>query len=329
MDPFTGYRSYGEDQVQRARLIAALRGIGMGLARIRTVCDLDPASAALEVRSWWRQEEADAISRSAAVRALLDSLVSGDINKETAMTDAPVTPGTRPAIASMAARSEQGPVRSVQEDAALARDLAGGWALLAVADGFHDAGDLAERALDALAARLDRLAADGVDPLGALTEAWAAVGAMIRPDESAGLALTAAVLAEGRVHVAHVGDARVLLVRGERIEQLTQDHTLVRSLVAAGRLSADEAAEHPDRATLNRALAAGMPTDPDLLVRTLEKGDLLLLCTDGIHAVVPTDDVAATLTGGRGVQGIVDDLCERALGAGGPDNLSVAATRLG
>ncbi|HJG51540.1 MAG TPA: MerR family transcriptional regulator, partial [Brachybacterium faecium] len=55
VDPFTGYRSYGRDQVRRARFIAALRGLGMGLARIRVLCDLDGAAAAAELRSWWRQ----------------------------------------------------------------------------------------------------------------------------------------------------------------------------------------------------------------------------------------------------------------------------------
>ena len=54
VDPFTGYRSYGTDQVERARLIASLRGIGMGLARIQVLCDLEGAAAAAELRSWWR-----------------------------------------------------------------------------------------------------------------------------------------------------------------------------------------------------------------------------------------------------------------------------------
>ena len=74
VDPSTGYRSYGVDQVGRARLIAALRGLGMGLARIRVLCDLDGAAAATELRSWWRQEEADALSRAVAVRHLAPSL---------------------------------------------------------------------------------------------------------------------------------------------------------------------------------------------------------------------------------------------------------------
>ena len=111
VDPFTGYRSYGTDQVERARLIAALRGLGMGRARIRVLCDLDPEAAAPELRSWWRQEEADALSRAAAVDTLAREL--GEHSQEHTMTASTDHAAPRTALA-----LHQGLVRPAQQDAA-------------------------------------------------------------------------------------------------------------------------------------------------------------------------------------------------------------------
>ena len=115
VDPFTGYRSYGADQVERARLIAALRGLGMGLARIQVLCDLDAEAAAAELRSWWRQEEADALSRAAAVRFLAHDL--GQLPTEDVMTTSPTT--ARTDAPHTAAAQHQGLVRPAQQDAVL------------------------------------------------------------------------------------------------------------------------------------------------------------------------------------------------------------------
>lgn len=108
VDPFTGYRSYGADQVERARLIAALRGLGMGLARIGVLCDLEPGAAAAELRSWWRQEEADALSRAAAVDDLARDL--GELPSEGIMTASTTTPRTASVL-------HIGLVRAAQQDA--------------------------------------------------------------------------------------------------------------------------------------------------------------------------------------------------------------------
>lgn len=310
VDPFTGYRSYGADQVARARLIASLRGLGMGLARIGVLCDLDGDAAAAELRSWWRQEEADALSRAAAVTALAHDL--GELPPEGTMTTTSTTPRTASAL-------HQGLVRTAQQDAALVRELPGGRTLLAVADGFGTADDLAAALLDAFAGALGR----GAD----LETAWAAAEALVPEAGSSGSTLTAALLDGDHLHIAHIGDSRVLLVHGDRIEPVTQDHTHVRSLLAAGRLSPDEAAAHPDRAVLNRALAADAPTAPDLLVRRLEPGDLVLVATDGLHAVVDPSALAEALTGGQDVEALAGTLVELALAAGGPDNVALALAR--
>ncbi|ATG55728.1 serine/threonine protein phosphatase [Brachybacterium ginsengisoli] len=310
VDPFTGYRSYGADQVGRARLIASLRGLGMGLARIGVLCDLDGDAAAAELRSWWRQEEADALSRAAAVTALAHDL--GDLPQENLMTTSTTTPRTASAL-------HQGLVRSAQQDAVLVRELPGGRTLLAVADGFGTTDDLAAGILTAFVDALE-----GAVPL---ESAWAAAEALVPDGGASGSTLTAALLEGDRLEVAHIGDSRVLLVHGDRIEPVTQDHTHVRSLLAAGRLSPDEAAAHPDRAVLNRALAADAPTAPDLLVRRLEPGDLVLVATDGLHAVVDPSALAEAITGGEDVEALAESLIDLALAAGGLDNVALALAR--
>src|SRR5699024_1337084 len=123
----------GADQVGRARLIAALRGLGMGRARIRVLCDLGAAAAASELRSWWRQEEADALSRGAAVHALAQDL-AGLSPEDTTMTPSTTTHATGPR--QIATAVHRGLVRAFQQDATLHRELPCGAVLIAVADGF-------------------------------------------------------------------------------------------------------------------------------------------------------------------------------------------------
>ncbi|MEE1619334.1 MerR family transcriptional regulator [Brachybacterium sp. J153] len=322
VDPFTGYRSYGPDQIDRARRIAALRGLGMGLARIRVVCDLDDdAAAAAELRSWWRQEEADALSRAAVVADLVRDL--GKHHSEDIMTTSTTTSTTTPRTAFAL---HQGLERPTQEDAVLIRELPGGRVLLAVADGFGGADDLSARLLRTLADAVE--AAASAPPLAALETAWMAVEALVPTSDAAGSTLSAALLEGDRLHVAHLGDTRISLVRAGRLEHITQDHTQVRSLLEAGRLSPEEAAAHPDRRLLNRALAAGAPTAPDLLVRRLEPGDLVLLSSDGLHAVVDPADLAEALAAeGEDLESLATRLVDLALDAGGPDNVGVALAR--
>ena len=322
VDPFTGYRSYGADQIERARLIAALRGLGMGLARIGVLCDLDGDAAAAELRSWWRQEEADSLSRAASVRSLPHDL--GERPTENVMTAPTTTPLTASAL-------HQGPVRGTQQDAAAVRALPGGRTLLAVADGFGSAGDLAPQILAAFATALEGALGEspGAAQLTALEIAWTAAEALVPADGDAGSTFSAALIDGDRLHIAHLGDARVVLVRGEQVDVVTQDHTRLRSLVEAGRLSPEEVASHPDRAVLNRALAAGAPTAPDLLVRRLAPGDLVLVATDGLHAVVDPSTLAdALMDGAEDPSALAQSLVHLALAAGGPDNIGLALARV-
>lgn len=378
VDQVTGYRTYGRDQVPRARLIARLRGVGMGLARIAQVCDLPAAAGAAELRSWWRQEIADATSRDRTVRVLLDELLARTEESTMTIHDRSTTI-RRPRTAT---RLDIGQVREVQQDALSVRDLPGGRTLLGIADGFGPGTGIADAVLaviarsveTALGAETGTGGAGGTPPLSVLEDAWtraeqvlgsggrrpsqvredgtedgsedgtagtiatgtgpagtgpAGAGSMASPASGApGTTVTVALLDEDHLAVAHVGDTRLLLIRDGRIEQVTHDHSHVRSLVDAGRLTAAEAAAHPDRAVLNRALAPGAPTAPDLVVRRVAAGDRLALLTDGVHAVVEAAALADALLAGEDAETAAERVLTLARDAGAPDNIGLVIADL-
>lgn len=323
VDPFTGYRTYRIDQVERARLIAALRGIGMGLEHVRRVCDAEgDVSAAQEIRAWWLQERADAASRAGKVASILGDL--GADPKESMMSDH-IASTARLTVHDRAHHTHPGCARTSQQDAADSRLLMSGATLLAVADGFGHDDQLAARALASFAADLDAEPSPGV---GAVERAWSAAVNESSTAASDGAAITAAVIVEDRMVVAHIGDTRLFLIREGRADLVTQDHSLVRSLVASGRLRSEEAAAHPDRALLNRALSAGMPTEPDILVRRLRSGDRIVLMSDGVHAVLSAGELDGLLVAKTSAEQQLRSLVDAALAAGGPDNIAVAVASI-
>ncbi|MFT3873677.1 MAG: MerR family transcriptional regulator [Nocardioides sp.] len=296
VDPHTGYRRYAVDQIERARLVATLRLVGMPLARIRGVLDLSRDAAASEVEAYWRQVEADTTSRREVVTSLVRQLRS----EEHTMPDTTAT-----LHAQIGVSHRQG-VRSRQQDAVLTRPD-----LVAVADGFGDRDDLAAAALDAFAARGFEAAVEATEPGGDLT----------------GTTLTAVQLDGATARITHVGDARVQLVRDDQIDVLTHDHTLVAALVESGQLTEDEARSHPHRNLINRALV-GRPVVPDERVVDLQPGDRLVLTTDGVHAVVDPEILADLLLDEDSPQSVADAVGTAVEDAGSPDNHTVVVLDL-
>lgn len=288
VDPQSGYRRYAEAQLDRARVVASLRLVGMPLARIRALLDLPPAAAAQEIVAYWRQVEADTASR----RQIVASLVRQLRDEEHTMPDHTSSLG-----AQLGVSHHQG-ARERQQDAVLARPD-----LIAVADGFGDRDDLAERALAAFAAGGLEAATAAAEPGG--------------PDT--GTTLTAVRLDGDRAHITHIGDARVHLVRAGRMTLLTHDHTFVGALVESGQLTLEEARLHPHRNLLNRALA-GRPVEPDERTVELRAGDRLVLTTDGIHGVLDEDVLSRLVLSGDEPQRVADALGEAVEEAGCPDN---------
>jgi protein phosphatase len=125
----------------------------------------------------------------------------------------------------------------------------------------------------------------------------------------------------GTLHIGHVGDSRAYLLRDGEMRQLTKDHTVVAELVELGHLSPEAAEHHPQRHLLTRTLGLG-PVEVDEYEYRLQPGDRVLICSDGLTAMVDDDDIEK-MAGGD-VEGTVWALIEAANTAGGVDNTTVA-----
>jgi serine/threonine protein phosphatase PrpC/DNA-binding transcriptional MerR regulator len=354
VDPFTGYRYYTEEQVERARLVAWLRRIGMPLAEVGRVCDLygtDPAGAARAIRAYWARVESETAARRGLAVSLVDRLkgpadmsfetTSGTSSGTTSGTSsgttptasgsasgaAPTTPapsGTGlapPALALWTAvRLDRGLVRPSQQDAALA-----GPRLLAVADGYGPEGEAAARAVVGALGSVpapEPPARTG-DVLNALEDAVRAADGAVTGLADSGTTLTAALWTGGRLVLAHLGDSRAYLLRDGALIRLTRDHTVVQALVDAGELDPAEAADRPDRAVLLRALDGGdVPPEPELGVHEARPGDRYLLCTDGLSAVAPAEEIRRALAAGGTPDDAAEALVALARELGGPDNVA-------
>jgi protein phosphatase len=139
-----------------------------------------------------------------------------------------------------------------------------------------------------------------------------------------GTTMTVALVEDGRVAIGHVGDSRAYLIRARRLEQLTEDHSLVAELVRSGKLSPEEAEGHPQRSVITRALG----TDPDVDVDTFsvetKPGDLFLLCSDGLTAMVDDETILGEVERHRDDLGAAAKALVRAANKnGGDDNITV------
>lgn len=316
VDPWSGYRFYDPAQLDRARLVAWLRKLGMPLARIRVVCDLEPRSAAAEVASYWRQVEADTAARAEIAAFLVDHLS----RKDDVMAGEHTTVEIRHAL-----YCDRGLVRESNEDVGFA-----GTRLFAVADGFGARG--ADRAASHAAIKaLEPLDAAGPteDLLGALSEAAnrarAAVREFTASDSAladAGTTLTAMLWSGSRLALAHVGDSRAYLVRDGELSQITHDHTFAQSLVDEGRLTPEEAESYPKPARLVRALSRDSAVEPDLLLRQARAGDRYLLCSDGLYAVLGEQRVSEVLGAASDPREAVDRFATLVAEEGAPDNVT-------
>ncbi|MEU9636559.1 MerR family transcriptional regulator [Streptomyces tendae] len=317
VDPVTGYRRYAPEQVERARLVAWLRRLGMPLVHIRHVCSLDAGAAAGEIRAFWARAEADTAARRDLAAFLVDHLTRRD----------PAMSPTAPALSlRYAAASDTGLVRESNQDTAYA-----GSGLLAVADGFGAGGAPASAAAVASLRRLetDGVPADGL--LNALADAVEEAGRAVHDavggtgsgaQEAAGTTLTAMLWTGSQLGLVHVGDSRVYLLRDGELFQITHDHTVVQSMVDEGRITPEEAASHPQRSLLLRALGPGADATAEMRLQDARPGDRYLLCSDGLSTVVPSDGIRRVLAA-RGEPGqAVRELVALANGSGGPDNVS-------
>jgi len=138
-----------------------------------------------------------------------------------------------------------------------------------------------------------------------------------------GTTLTAALIIDGRAAVANVGDSRTYLWRDDALGQITRDHSLVASLVAAGALEPEAVYTHEQKAMIYRSVGEADDLTVDTFSLDLRPDDRLLLCSDGLWEMVRDDGLAAALRAAADPQVVCDRLLDEANQAGGQDNVSV------
>jgi protein phosphatase len=309
IDPASGYRYYAPGQLRDARLIDALRRAEVPLSEIAALL----ADASLDaIDDWMQRVDDDADERRSALttaRQLLE----------------PTTNARRQPMPHLvaAARTETGRVRENNEDA-----MACSRSMVAVADGMGGApaGEVASKLAIALVEA--GFTGQSADELAAVVRA--ANAAVIERARSApgldgmGTTICAVGLIDaGSIAVASVGDTRAYLVRDGELRQLTDDHTVVAELVRRGELSEAEAVTHPHRGVLTRVLGGAPAVDVDVSTLTVQAGDRVLLCTDGLFNELSEDEIREVVASAHDSAAAVDALADQALARGGHDNISV------
>jgi protein phosphatase len=230
--------------------------------------------------------------------------------------------------------SHPGLVRPTNEDAyAVLRNLG----LFIVADGMGGAaaGEVASYlAVDTVREMFEDPEAVSGMPLliAAVQSANACIRAVARADRTKrgmGTTLTALLVLQDRIAIAHVGDSRAYHLRGRRLDQITEDHTLVGALRGAGLMTAEDAAASEYQHMLLRAVGVDEEVTVDARLLAVETGDTLLLTSDGVHGVVGDEDIAVILADKCDLKCAATRLIERANDAGGRDNATVVVLRIG
>lgn len=230
-----------------------------------------------------------------------------------------------------AQRTDTGRQRPANEDSFLARTP-----LFAVADGMGgaQAGEVASRmAVEVLHEGLGD-AKDGTMAerlRDRVVEANRRIHDRAQSDSSnagMGTTLTAAYVDERELVVVHVGDSRLYRLRHGHLERLTRDHSLVEELVRQGRLTPEEAAEHPQRSIITRALGPESEVAVDSEVLRVENHDLYMVCSDGLTAMLSEDRIEDLLNVDASLNERVDALVDAANDAGGRDNITVLLFRV-
>jgi len=209
--------------------------------------------------------------------------------------------------------------------------------LIAVADGMggHQGGQVASRlAVDTVW----EVFLNGPDhePVDTLVEAYQSAHARIQDFAQEhpeligmGTTCTAAIVRDDRLFYGHVGDSRLYLLRRDTITQITRDHSYVQAMVDKGTITPEEAKTHPQRNVLTSALGASSAVEADFaeVSSSLEDGDILLLCTDGLHGLVSDAEFVAVSRENQPREAC-RKLVDTAKARGGYDNITVQIVRI-
>ena len=230
-------------------------------------------------------------------------------------------------VAAYAGATDTGRKRRRNEDAYVVAPP-----LFAVADGMGgaQAGEVASKLAATVLEDTDSGTLSGRERVNALfQEANKRVHDRSTVDPSAsgmGTTMTVALIEGNEVTIGHVGDSRAYLVRDGKLEQLTEDHSLVNELMKSGKLSPEEAETHPQRSVITRALGTDPDVDVDAFTIEAKEGDVFLLCSDGLTAMVDDDGILEVVESNRGdLKRATKSLVAAANRGGGEDNITVVA----
>ncbi|MCR4425309.1 MAG: Stp1/IreP family PP2C-type Ser/Thr phosphatase [Firmicutes bacterium] len=224
--------------------------------------------------------------------------------------------------------TDVGLVRDHNEDACFAGD-----GCLVVADGMggHRAGEVAAELAVRSVASAYQSNPGSADVRECILQANLEVMGLAATSpalQGMGTTLTVAFIRGPSLVVGHVGDSRAYVIRDGSITQLTRDHSVVGELLRCGALTENEAKIHPQRHAITRALGFTEDLDVDTASFDLVGGDVVVLCTDGLHNLVEPDEIAGSLAPDRHPQSACASLVELARSRGGYDNVTVVAARV-
>jgi len=228
-------------------------------------------------------------------------------------------------------KTHRGQRRPRNEDA-LGYELTEHGGIFVVADGMggHARGDLASKiAVETILEHLKGKTPSPTEIANALAEANRRIYETARAERAEGMGTTATVLVLDYPYalIGHVGDSRAYLFRDGQLTQLTQDHSWVADRVREGLLRPEEARTHRWRNVITNALGTFPEVEVDLLGLKVKPGDLFLLTTDGLHAVLNDEAIARVLASEPSVEEAVERLVELANAWGGPDNITALAVK--
>jgi serine/threonine protein phosphatase PrpC len=232
-------------------------------------------------------------------------------------------------VAEQYAGSDTGRQRRANEDSLLARSP-----LFVVADGMGgaQAGEVASRiAVESFQQGLQEVSHPELELAQLALAANARIHELSHANaEQAGMGttLTAVYVGEQEVAIAHVGDSRAYCLRDGQLLRLTDDHSLVDELLRQGRLTPEEAVEHPQRSVITRALGPEGMVEVDTRSFRARAGDVYLLCSDGLTTMIGEEEIAATLLAHERLRDAGEALIAAANQAGGRDNITVVLLRL-
>ncbi len=199
-----------------------------------------------------------------------------------------------------------------------------------VADGMggHNAGDYASKyATEIIVDEI--LANPEEDPIQIIRSAIEVANHCIREKaycveayRGMGTTVVAATLIENYLYIANVGDSRLYIVN-DSISQITKDHSYVEEMVRLGKIDKNEARNHPDRNMITRAVGVDGTVKIDFFEIRLQRGDIVLMCSDGLTTMLDDEEIFAVIRGQECVAGKVEGLIEAANRSGGKDNIAV------